>query len=124
MSDIVLLEILVQGNQVEANLLGDDVHCRTTSESGIHIHHASVEAVAGIGGNTALGIEVIVAMVPVAEGHQVAVSELAPLGHARGATGVKHDEQLTRLDGHIGGRSAGQTAQILCKEHFALILID
>ena len=102
--DVVLLEVLVQGNQVEADLLGHDVNGGAAGEGGIHVHHAGIKAIAGIGGHPVLGLEVIVALIPVAEGHQVGMRQLAALGNARGAGGVEQDEQLVRLDGDMWGR--------------------
>ena len=84
MGDAILLEVIVQRDEVEPDFLRDDMHRCSTSERGIHVHHAGIEAIAGIGGHLVLGFQIIEALIPVAEGHEVAVSELATLGNARG----------------------------------------
>ena len=56
MGDAILLEIIVQRDEVEPDFLGDDMHRCSAGKRGIHIHHAGIEAIAGIGGHLALGL--------------------------------------------------------------------
>ena len=85
---MVLLEIIVQGHQVEPQFLWDDVDGCAASKGGIHVHHAGIETITGIGGHPVVGLKVIVALIPVAEGHEIGVGELASLGHTGGTRGV------------------------------------
>ena len=81
--NMVSLEIVVQGYQVEAYFLGDDIHRGTSGQGRIHIHHAGIEAVAGIGSHMVAGLQVVVAAIPVAEHHQVTMLQHATLGYSR-----------------------------------------
>ena len=81
--DMVGLEVVVQGDQVQTDLLGNDMHRGTRSQGGIHIHHTGVEAVAGIGCHAVAGLQVIVTAIPVAERHQIPVLQHTPLGNPR-----------------------------------------
>ena len=124
MSDVVLLEIVVQCNEVEADFLGNDVNAGTAGERRIHVHHAGVESVTGIGSHLMLRLQAVETLIPVAEGHEVGVSELAALGNARGAGGVEQDEQTvgSRLCAGVG--VVLQLWDILREEYLALEFID
>ena len=124
MGDIVFLEIIVESYEIEPNLFGNNVNCRATGESRIHVHHASIEAVAGISRHTMLRLEIIVSMIPVAESHQIGVSELASLGNAGRTTGVEHDKQVIRLYGYTWSRSAWQCINIGGEQHISFIFIN
>ena len=91
-TDIVFFEIVVESYQVETYFLGNDVQCRATCESWVHIHHASIKTVAGIGCNATLGLEVIVAMVPVTKRHKVGMCELAAFGHTSRTARIEQDK--------------------------------
>ena len=123
MGDAVPLEVVVQGNQVQANLLGDDVHRSATGQRRIHIHHAGIEAVAGIGCHLVLRFETIITLVPMAEADKVAMRQLTPLGDTRGARSVEQDEEALRLGFGRQDSSGRQTGQVLRQQHIALILI-
>ena len=97
MGDVVLLEVVVQRNKIQTQLLGDDIHRSAAGQCGIHIHHAGVEAIAGVCRHPVLGLEFVVALIPVAEADEVAVRQLTALGHAGRAGGVEHDEEPVRL---------------------------
>ena len=103
MGDEVLFEILVQVGQVQADVVADDVDAGTAGQRGIDVHHAGVEAVAGVGCHMASLAEFEATLIPVAEGHDVAVFQLAALGHTRRAAGVKHDEEAVGLDVGLHG---------------------
>ena len=92
MGDVVLLEVVIQGHQVETQLLRHDVYTGTTGQGGVHIHHTGVEAITGIGGHAVLRLQTVETLVPVAEADEVAVSKLAALGYARRAGGIEEDE--------------------------------
>ena len=83
MGDAILLEVIVQRDEVESDFLRDDMHRCSACERGIHIHHAGIEAIAGIGGHLVLGFQIVETLIPVAESHEVGVSELATLWDTR-----------------------------------------
>ena len=91
--DMVLLEIIVQGDEVESDFFGNDMHRCTAGQRGIHVHHAGIETIAGVGGHLVLGLQAVETLIPVAEGHQIGMGELATLGNTRGTRGVEHDEK-------------------------------
>ena len=75
----------IQLAHVVAGLLRDDAHAGARGEGGIHIHHAGVEAVTGIGRHLAGDIQIVILAVPGAEIDKVAMLKHNTLGHARGA---------------------------------------
>ena len=79
--DVVLLKVLIQGNQVQTQFLGYDKDGRAAGQSGIHVHHACIKAVTGISSHIVFGLEVVIALVPVAEGHEVGMRQLATFGY-------------------------------------------
>ena len=83
--DVLLVEVVVQVGQVQAYVVADDNDGGACCEGRIHVHHAGVKAVAGIGGHLVAWTQVVVVPVPMTEGHEVAVLELAALGLAGGA---------------------------------------
>ena len=91
--DVLALEVVVQGYQVKAQLLGYDVYGGSTGQSGIEVHHAGIEAIAGIGRHVVLGLQCIVALIPVAEGNEVGMCQLATLRHACRTARVEKDEE-------------------------------
>ena len=91
--DVILLEVVVQGNQIETDLLRDDMHRSTASECRIHIHHTGIKTIAGIGSHLMLRLQVIEALIPVAEGHEVAMHQLTPLGNTCRTRGIEQDKE-------------------------------
>ena len=85
MGDVVLLEIFVQGDKVEANLFGDDMDGGSASQGGIKVHHTGIEAIAGVGSHLVFGLQIVELLIPLAESHQVTMGELTALGDTRGA---------------------------------------
>ena len=85
MGDLVLLKIVIEGNQVKAQLFRDDMHRRATSQGWIHIHHAGIKSIAGVCRHLAVWLQVIEGLIPMTEADKVAVHQLAALGHARRA---------------------------------------
>ena len=67
--DVLLLEIVVQGNQVETHLFGDDIHCGATREGRVHVHHVGIEAIAGVGCHPAFRLQIVIAMIPMDKGY-------------------------------------------------------
>ena len=123
MGDIVLLKVVVQGHQIKAQFLGDDVDTGTAGQGGVHIHHTGIKAVAGIGGHAALRFQTVEALVPMAEADKVAVRELAALGYASGAGGIEEDEEaLWRWFALLQHCSIG--GQVARQEDFALVYVD
>ena len=96
----------------------------TAGQCRIHVHHACIKAITCIGGHLVSWFKPIVTLVPVAESHQVAVSQLASLGHSCRARSVEHDEQLVRVDAHFRGLCHWQSSNLIGQEQFAIILVD
>src|SRR5574344_954536 len=67
----VLFEIFVDGNEIQTDIFFDNVHLRATRQGGIHIHHACVKSIAGIGGNTTFACQFIEFLIPSAKVHYV-----------------------------------------------------
>ena len=124
MGDAFTVEVVVEVGQVETDVLANDIDGSTTGQSGVHVHHTSVETVAGIGCHLAFRLQVVVAMVPVAEADQIAMFQLATLRCACGTGGVEHDEQGGWCDGCLDGfRSLWQGINVLGQQHLALVFI-
>ena len=124
MGDAGLLEIVVERDEVEAQLLGNNINGSSTSEGGIEVHHAGIETITGIGGHTVLGSKGVVALIPMAESDDVGLEELAALGHTGGARGVEKDEKAVgtgTLGQCVGGRKGWEVAG---EKNIALILVD
>ena len=83
--DALLVEVVVQVGQVQAYVVADNHYCGACCEGRIHIHHAGVKAVAGIGGHLVAWTQVVVVPVPMTEGHEVAMFQLTAFGLAGGA---------------------------------------
>ena len=98
MSNLVLFEVVIEGYEVETQFLGDDIYRSTTGQGRIQIHHTCVETVAGIGCHVMLRLQTVVTLIPMAEADQIAVCQLAALGHTRGAAGVEEDETVGGLE--------------------------
>ena len=76
-------KIVVQRNEVETNLFGNDVNRSTAGQSGIHVHHAGIETIAGVSSHIMFRLQVVIALVPVAEGHEVTMRKLTAFGYTR-----------------------------------------
>ena len=85
MGDVFTLEVVVQPHEVEAEFLGNNVYTGSTRQGRIHIHHARVEPIAGVGRHPTLLRQFVVTLIPMAETHEVAVFQLAPFRHTRRA---------------------------------------
>ena len=96
-SNLLAFKIVVQCHQVQTQLFRDDVKRGTASECGIGLHHIGIEAIAGVGRHATVGRQVEPVVIPLAEGDDVAMYQLTAFGYARGARGVKHDEQRLRF---------------------------
>ena len=79
MGDAFTVEVVVQVGQIQTDVLADDIDSSSTSQGRVHVHHTGVKTIAGIGGYLALRLQIVVAMVPVAEAYQVAMFQLATL---------------------------------------------
>ena len=93
MGDLFALEIIVQGHEVETQLFRNDIDGSTAGQGRIHVHHASIKAIAGICCNFMSWFQSIIALVPMAEANKILVSQLTAFGNARRARGVKQDEE-------------------------------
>ena len=47
--DMFTLEIVVQGDEVQTNLFRNDMNGSAAGQGGIHVHHAGIKAITGIG---------------------------------------------------------------------------
>ena len=92
-SDLLLLKIFVQRYHVQAHLLRDNIKRGTTCERGIRFHHIGIETIACVGRNFTTGSETELTVIPLAEGDNVTMLQLAAFGSSRGTGGVEHDEE-------------------------------
>ena len=122
--DVVGLKVIVQRNQVEADFLGDDVHGGASRQGGIHVHHASVETVGGVGRHVVAGLQVVVAAVPVTERHEVTVGKHAALRDAGRARGVEEDEETVGLRFGLLLCHSNKLYNVLRQEDRALVFVD
>jgi hypothetical protein len=99
MGDVIFVEIHIQIRQIQTNILTYYIYTGTNRNGRIDVHHAGIEAIAGIGGHMAIGLQFIGPLIPVTEGHNVGMFQLAPLRHTCRTTGVKQDEKRMRLWG-------------------------
>ena len=124
MGDAGLLEIVVERDKIEAQLLGNNINGSATSEGGIEVHHAGIEAITGIGGHTVLGSKGVVALIPMAESDDVGLEELAAFGNTGGARSVEKYEKAVGA-GTLGQRVSGREGwEVAGEKNIALILVD
>ena len=109
--DAVVGDEAVQFRHVVPGILRNDVHGGARRQGGIHVHHAGVETVAGVGRHPAFRGEAVIVPVPGAEVHQVAVLQHAALRDAGGAGRVQEDEQVLR-SGTFRDGARGQRGDI------------
>ena len=96
--NLILLEIVVQGDEVQTQFLRNDIDRGTAGQRWIHIHHVSIESVAGVCCHMVSFLEVVVALIPVAETYQVSVLQLTTFGNTCGTGSIEQDEKLVRLN--------------------------
>ena len=87
------VEIVVEVGQVETDVFPDNMDAGAACQCRVKIHHAGVEAVAGICRHAICRGQTIESLIPMTESHQVAVFQLATLRCSRGTGGVEHDEK-------------------------------
>ena len=122
MGDVVGFEIIVQGNQVEADFLGNDIDRSSRCQGGIHIHHTGIEAVAGVCRHVVFCLQVVVTAVPVAESHQIPMLQHTALRNTRRAGSIeKYEETVRRNRNHRSTLSIRKMLNVLCQQDFALI---
>ena len=122
--DVVGVEIVVKVGQVQADVLADYIDCSATSKGRIHVHHAGIEAIAGVRCHMTLRCQPVVTLIPMTEGDEIAVRQLAALRHAGRAGGVQKDEET------VGGNrsirrilSIRKILNFFRQQHFALVLV-
>ena len=76
------IEVTTELRQVQTQVFRHDIDRCTAGERRIQIHHTGIETKAGVGCHLVSGMQVVVAPVPMAERHEVAVLEHHTLGHA------------------------------------------
>ena len=81
--DVFALEIVVKRNEIQPNLFRYDVHRCAAGQGGIHIHHAGIETIAGIGSHLVFGLQTIEPLIPMNERHEVSMRQLTALRHTR-----------------------------------------
>ena len=121
MGDPILVEIAVDGPQVEADLVGQYVQLAPGAEYGVGVHHVGVEAEAGIGGASAVRRQAEPGDVPVDEVHQVAVTQHHALRRAGGAGGVQQYECIVRADFPVQRFGVGQAVQFVGEKEGATV---
>ena len=92
MCDAFGIEVPTKFRQVETQVFGDDIHGCTTGESGIEIHHTSIETERSIRCYFVSGMQVIVTLIPMTKGNEVTMLELNAFGDAGGTGGIKQYE--------------------------------
>ena len=93
MGNALLIEIVVEVGEVQADVVTNDVDAGTARQRRVEVHHAGIETIAGIRRHAVGGRQPIMALIPMAESHEVAVFQLTTLRRSRGTGGVKHDEE-------------------------------
>ena len=121
---MVGLEIVVECYQVEAQIFGNDIYSGATRQCRIHIHHACIEAIAGVSRHVVLRPQAVETLIPMAEGHQITVCQLATLWHSSGTGSIEEDEKTLwrqlrskRLDITL------QALQVFCQQHLAFVFV-
>ena len=84
MGDTLLVEVVVQVGQIQTYVIADDMNASTAGEGRVEVHHAGIETIAGIRRHAVGGRQPIMALIPMAESHKVAVFKLAALGGSGG----------------------------------------
>ena len=92
MGDAFGIEVMIEIRQVQTDVFADDIDGGSACERRVHIHHVRIEAVGSIRRHFVSCMEVIIAMVPMTESHEVTMLELAAFRHTGGAGGIKEDE--------------------------------
>ena len=121
--DVVGVEIVVKVGQVQAYVLAYDIDRSATSKGRIHVHHAGIEAIAGVRCHMTLRGKPVVTLIPMTEGDQVAVRQLAALGHAGRAGGVQKDEEAVGCRGVFKVVKVLKVFKVFGQQHFALVLV-
>ena len=83
MRDTLTFEIIVQGRKVQTDVFANDIDGSATSQCRVHIHHTGIKTVTGVCSHLVPRLQVIVAVAPVAEAHQIAVLQLTALRRTR-----------------------------------------
>ena len=124
MRDAVLLEILVQGEEVQPDLLRDDIQGRAGREGRGEVAHVGVETEAGVGGGMGDLRDVQGGVIVPGEDGDVPVAELHALGDAGGAAGIEQDEQVVRRGSGDIGLPLGQGLDLVRRQDRSLIPAD
>ena len=123
-SNVVGIIVVVEVRQVQTDVFTYYIYRSTTGECWVHIHHAGIKAIAGVSSHMTVGRQLIIALIPVTEAHEVAMLQLTALRHTSRARGVEHDEEIVRSNlNTLSNRSIRKFLDILGQQHIALILI-
>ena len=122
--DAVLLDEVVQGEQVQADFLRDDVQDGPRRDGGGEVVHIGVKAETGIGGRMGGLRDAQGGLVVPGEDGNVAVRQLDALGDAGRAAGVQEDEAVVRLRGRNVRLCVGEAGDVPGQEYRALIAAD
>ena len=120
MGDAVFAEIVVNDRQIQPDLFRKDVELCAAQEGGPGVHHVGVKAKAGVGRRPAGLIHFHGSDIPLAEIHQIAVSELCALGCSGGTGGVQQDKGVFRC-GIRRTAPPGQSIEFIGAECFSRI---
>ena len=99
---MLTLEVIVQGNKIQAQFLGNDMHSGSAGKCRIHVHHTGIESITGVSSHTMLWLQRIITLIPVAEAYQVAMRQLTALWNTRRTRGIKEDEEIGRFKRFLG----------------------
>ena len=125
MSDVFTFEVVVECHEVEAQFFGYDVQGGTTSQCWIHVHHAGIETIAGVGCHIVLWFQVIVTLIPMAESDYVAMCELTSFWNTCRARGIEENEEALRSNRSIQSiRSIQKFLNIFGQEYVTLVFIN
>ena len=90
--NLISIEIVIEVGKIQTNVLANDIYRSTTGQRRIHIHHTSIEAIRGVCRHMTIGSQSVVALIPMAERHEVAMCQLTALRNSRRARGVKENK--------------------------------
>ena len=93
-----LVKICIQVWKVQSYVVTHNHYGSTCGKCGIHIHHAGIEAIAGVCCHLVTRFEVVVTLIPMAETYKIAMLQLTALRLARRTRGIKQDEEAIRLE--------------------------
>ena len=124
MRDAVLLEVFVQGEEVQPDLLRDDIQGRAGRERRGEIAHVGVESETGVGRGMGILRDVQGCVIVPGEDRDVPVAELHALGDTGRSAGIEQDEQVIRRGSGDIRLALGQGLDLVRRQDRPLITAD